>query len=629
MFCGKRIIALCTSRVYDDQVNEFIDALNGYIVQKGYRLFVYSINNDMYWEEQNINAGTAVYSLIDYDITDAVVIMDEKIKSRTVSDNIAETAHSHGVPVIVVDGKMENSVNICFDYEKGFENIVRHVMEVHHAHKPHFMAGLKDNPFSDKRIDIFKRVIAEYGIDFNDNMLSYGDFWAKPAAEAARRIAESGDLPDAVICANDIMAINVCGVFMEKGIKVPEQVIVTGFDGIAEINLSSPKISSVKCGSVPMAKAVSDALTDCFENGVVNGLRPVLPTLIPNASCGCHETEATSADLGRMNSGLYRYQDDMRLMFNVAELIHMSDSPEKAAACMHNYLMDGVCCIVNKSFLCREKDYFSDGSGISKQRFEDERILLYDSYTNSYDIEFLEKGRIVPDLRRLAELPYPINFCALTYLDFPIGYICFSYQGCDMTDYAKVFQITTSLGIGLGGFLTRHHQQYLNEKVEEVYKNDYLTGLLNRNGFFARLNRYIAERSFYGQPVSVISADLDGLKSINDNFGHDAGDLAISTVAKALKNSCPENSLCVRSGGDEMTALVFGENSTEKIISGITERLEKFNENSCLGYKVRASIGCFTGIFDGNFNFETASKIADEEMYRNKQVNKDHIPSEQ
>ena len=272
MFCGKRIIALCTSRVYDDQVNEFIDALNGYIVQKGYRLFVYSINNDMYWEEQNINAGTAVYSLIDYDITDAVVIMDEKIKSRTVSDNIAEAAHSHGVPVIVVDGKMENAVNICFDYEKGFENIVRHVMDMHHVRKPHFMAGLKDNPFSDKRIYIFKRVIAEYGIDFNDNMLSYGDFWAKPAAEAARRIIESGDIPDAVICANDIMAINVCGVFMENGIKVPEQVIVTGFDGIAEINLSSPKISSVKCGSVPMAKAVSDALTECFENGAVNGL---------------------------------------------------------------------------------------------------------------------------------------------------------------------------------------------------------------------------------------------------------------------------------------------------------------------------------------------------------------------
>ncbi len=622
MFCGKRIIALCTSRVYDDQVNEFITALNGYIVEKGYRLFIYSINNDMYWEEQNINAGTAVYSLIDYDITDAVVIMDEKIKSRIVSDGIAAAARSHGIPVLMVDGSAENAVNICFDYEKGFENIVRHVMEVHHVRKPHFMAGLKDNPFSDARIGIFKRVIAEYGIEFNENMLSYGDFWAKPAAEAARRIIESGDLPDAVICANDIMAINVCGVFTENGIKVPEQVIVTGFDGIAEINLSSPKISSVQCGSIPMAKAVSDALTDCFENGVKEGLRPVLPMLVPNASCGCPGSETSFPDLGRMNSGLYRYQDDMRLMFNVAELIQMSNTPEMAAACMHNYLMDGVCCIVNKSCLCREKDYFAPGSGISKQKFEDDRVIFYDSYTNSYDIKFLEKGETVPDLQRMAEIPYPINFCALTYFDVPIGYICFSYHGCDMTDYAKVFQLTTSLGIGLGGFLTRRHQQYLSEKVEEVYKNDHLTGLLNRNGFFASLNKYIEDNSFYGQTVSIISADLDGLKSINDNFGHDAGDLAISTVAKALKESCPENSLCVRSGGDEMIALVFGEISAENIISGIVSRLEKFNENSGREYKVKASIGCFKEIFDGNFNFEKAAKIADEEMYKNKNTRK-------
>ena len=71
-----------------------------------------------------------------------------------------------------------------------------------------------------------------------------------------------------------------------------------------------------------------------------------------------------------------------------------------------------------------------------------------------------------------------------------------------------------------------------------------------------------------------------------------------------------------------MLALVFGEISTKDLIDGIISRLEKFNEDSGLGYKVRASIGSYNGIFDGNFNFEKASKIADEKMYIDKQAGK-------
>ena len=395
MLYGKKLIALCTSRVYDAQVNEFIRSLNELLVNKDCVLFIFGINNDMYWEDDQINAGTSVYSLIDFNVTDAVIIMDEKIKSRVVSDSIASAAGEHSVPVIYVDGNGEG-VCINFDFEKGFEKIVRHVIEDHSVRRPHFIAGLKDNPFSDKRIEIFRQVITENGIPFDESMVSYGDFWAKPAAEAAERLVSSGNIPEAIICANDIMAISVCNTLAELGVKVPDDVIVTGFDGLDEIYFSNPRISSVRCGSDIMAKAVFSALSDIFLKNITRGNIAVEPKPVLNNSCGCPDSEMPADVFSRMNAGLYRYQDDMRLMFNVAELMQMSDSPEKAAACMHTYLLSDMCCIVNKSCLNRMIDYFSSENIDQPKVFEEDMILFYDYYSDSYELTPMHRSKTCP-----------------------------------------------------------------------------------------------------------------------------------------------------------------------------------------------------------------------------------------
>ena len=70
----------------------------------------------------------------------------------------------------------ENTINVCFNYEDGFENVVRHVIEEHGCRKLHMMAGLKDNDFSERRIDVFKKVLSENNIPFSNSMISYGEF---------------------------------------------------------------------------------------------------------------------------------------------------------------------------------------------------------------------------------------------------------------------------------------------------------------------------------------------------------------------------------------------------------------------------------------------------------------------
>ena len=285
MINGKKIVALCTYRIHDSQVFTFITEFSNLLSKFDCRLFIYAINAEI-GNKCGFLAETSVYDLIPFDKVDAVVIMDEKIKSRETVRKIKEKKKKANVPAIVIDGEYDDVSTINFDYRKGFETVVRHVIEEHGARRPHFMAGKHGNKFSDERIDVFKQVLAENNIPFDDSMLSYGDFWSVPARAAAEEIIKRDVLPDAIICANDIMAINVCDVLTTHMIMVPGEVMVTGFDGLDEASLATPGVTTAKCSSVALAKVVIQVVKDTFAG---KGLQHqfVLPEFLPNESCGC------------------------------------------------------------------------------------------------------------------------------------------------------------------------------------------------------------------------------------------------------------------------------------------------------------------------------------------------------
>lgn len=141
MLNNYKIIALCLSGIQEAVNIEFLSELNSGLSNLGYRIFVYDIGTDLYWNETNDDSQTLVFELIDYAVVDVVIIMDEKIKDRLVSQHIISNARNANVPVIIIDGQYEGCMNVLFDYKAAFEKIVRHVMDIHAPKRPHFMAG--------------------------------------------------------------------------------------------------------------------------------------------------------------------------------------------------------------------------------------------------------------------------------------------------------------------------------------------------------------------------------------------------------------------------------------------------------------------------------------------------------
>ena len=155
----------------------------------------------------------------------------------------------------------------------------------------------------------------------------------------------------------------------------------------------------------------------------------------------------------------------------------------------------------------------------------------------------------------------------------------------------------------------------LLDKVDKMYRHDALTGLYNRIGFQNRFRKIQNDHKLLGSKVTLFMSDLDGLKMINDRFGHAEGDCAIAAVARALDASTPDNSISVRFGGDELFSMIIGECKPDDIIKRIDAYLESFNETSGKPYKVSASCGFMTSVLDENFNITQVLKQADEQMY--------------
>lgn len=617
MLNGRRIISLCTSRLNDIESSRFITGLNRSLKESGASLFIYNINTDLYWDDSNIRAEAAVFGLVNYDVTDIVIIMYERIKNKTICDRITKEAKAHNVPVIIVDGNGEDCINICFDYKKGFETITRHIIEEHSVKRPHFLAGLKDNAFSDERIEVFRKVVEENGISFSEDMVSYGNFWAKPAREAAEKIVESGNIPDAVICANDIMAINVCSVFQENGYKVPEDVIVSGFDGIDEINFSFPKITSAYCGNAGLVPAIMEAVNGVLEKGKLTGEYLVEPELMLNESCGCERTETASNinAFRNFNDRFYRFQDDHKLLSSISESMLNSENILDCACKMFSDVLSDMTCIINKDCIKSTKNYFD---GPSRMDFSDEMFVFFERDPKTFSQRPFNRADIIPNIDRALETGSPVIFNVISFLNMPLGYVCFYYKEYDVVDYCKIPQIVNAIGSGLGGFVNLQYQLYLTARIERMYKFDSLTGLYNRLGFNKEFEKRMTELMGSTAPVTVILADLDGLKYINDNYGHGAGDNAIHIVAEAMSKSCPEDALSVRFGGDEMLTVITGDCVPEQIKYDIQQYLKRYNARNNNPYIVAASIGIYRTDTSADMDFDSLVRGADMAMYEEK-----------
>ena len=166
--------------------------------------------------------------------------------------------------------------------------------------------------------------------------------------------------------------------------------------------------------------------------------------------------------------------------------------------------------------------------------------------------------------------------------------------------------------------------RYLYKKVNQDAVTDSMTGLFNRNGFNSMLPQMITEAREAGKNFLLIMSDLNGLKYVNDSFGHSEGDNLINTAAGLLSctrvsgASCEKN---FRIGGDEFVKAAYGDITQQGIDEfrrEISEKVNITNSTSCKPYPIYMPIGTCLRSPGDIPDCDKMLSSADEAMYADK-----------
>jgi diguanylate cyclase (GGDEF)-like protein len=162
----------------------------------------------------------------------------------------------------------------------------------------------------------------------------------------------------------------------------------------------------------------------------------------------------------------------------------------------------------------------------------------------------------------------------------------------------------------------------LQERVEQLdmlAHEDSLVGLPNRRGFVRALERLIDRVKRYEEKAALLFVDVDGLKLINDSFGHHAGDEALVQIARLLAGGVRKSDLVARIGGDEFAILL--DHSDEESARETANRLVDLiagSEFAHEGHALPLSVAIGAAAIDRDDSSESAMARADREMYRRK-----------
>lgn len=633
-------IAVCLVRADEEFQRDSMRAI--YRQAKEYGLFVQVFNTFEQLEFSNLNdkGEESIFERIDYDRLCGMIIFCEKIKDNELNLRLIEKGKKNGIPVVSIDREVDDCYSIVFDYKNTFEKIVRHLFEVHHCRSFFVMGGLRNNDFSDARIQVVRNVAAEYGVEITDQDIGYGDFWEDPCREVMREFLESGrPLPDAFISVNDTMAIAICDCLHNAGYEIPEDTIVTGFDGIEEERYFMPRLTTAQQDLQEGGKKAVELIYDVMQKKEDVERCTLIPFAVRfSESCGCRSMSGgrASGQIHKMYNTLTSYRYFSKNMYDMIDEMTGTKSLNGMLSILPKYL--SYLDTYRHIYLCVEGSYLEVYDDVNEQIMDQNRRL-----NDRREIELvllgewhMDKGFSVPLLCYKRKDLFPVEkmsadtenlmFVPLHVQETVLGYLAVNFNP-EENDYLQLRNFATNLSHILDSVRSRQQMQNFNrklkqanDKLEELYIRDPLTGIYNRRGFYQDIVKRLKDHE-YGW-FMVVSIDLNGLKTINDTYGHGEGDFAIKTVGRALFKIVSERGICARFGGDEFSAALFYD-EYEQCADGdfrrrLVELLDQVNRTAGKEYEITCSVGTQMTPTDGDVNIDEVLKEADHKMYQDK-----------
>lgn len=525
-------------------------------------------------------------------------------------------------PIVSIRNGSSRTNRIVFDNHGTLYEMTKHFIDEHGFKNICFMSGPLNVEDSVRRLKGFEDAMKDAGLEVTDDIIIEGDFWKNVSKAAADKFLKAYDgKTEAIICANDYMALGLMEELESRGVRIPEDIAISGFDETVEGAASSVALTTVAIPIVQMATKAVDTIEDLIGGAVITSDIELKGTIIPKCSCGCcSETTKTdfTAIINRWTEEYVSVRRSTQFMTDIQNQITEIDKLKFINGYNDPFQL-------KRMYLCLCMDDREDDKPYSDTMllktifpFDEERMRnpIIDHPFPRKDI--LPEG-YYDSSKPLCHVVFPVHYKNTTF-----GYLVSEWSDKDITIFIAPY------GEGIAyAYNDLALQAQFSELVDIKRQNliDPLTGISNRRGFEQSISDLMLKEYSSDTYISFLSVDLDNLKTINDTYGHAEGDVAIVSVAQVLSEVVTENNTCARVGGDEFYAIVCSEGSDQKeeIRKRFYELLEEKNKEINKEYTLHASVGIHTvaiGLMDRAFeHLQTADRL----MYEAKRKYKEQL----
>ncbi len=631
------MIGFCCTTMQKEPIKPVVDNLVEEVAgRENYRMLVYHCFENLWYDTPSNRGAATIFNMINYDMLDVMIIMQCNEYQKDLFTTIAKRCREHNVPVIVIDEKYDDCFCVSFGYGDAFGQIVEHVITEHNCRDIIHMAGQRNNDFSQTRIDSCREVMAKHGLTLRDEDVLYGEFWDAPTYAAMDEFYASGrKLPDAFICANDSMAMAVCLKLNEKGYRVPKDVIVTGFDGVEIEKYHDPRLCTATRDNKLLAAAVIKLVEKIAADPSLAPHDVILDyTPVFSESCGCTDpnavgnSQALAQYVRNFTYTMVYYEDQMSDMCNC---VSADPTLDNAREVLRKYSFWGThICITEDYYRYFSEDFDSAEKNNSNTALYPEKMHILVDCSDDRDQEGVTfpTSEVLPDLLSHFDGKHTLTVIPFHSLDKVIGYYTLGYLSYDMCK-DQMLAYTMMANQCLETIHTHEHMRFLNRKLEFMFTHDHLTKIYNRYGFYKNFREDFAQLAAENKDVFIVSIDLNDMKTINDTYGHSAGDEALRITANALTGAAEKDDteiICSRFGGDEFVVarICTGDarERSERYRMNFDSVLAGLNAASGNPYTVAVSIGVYCASLNAVDTIDELIELADRLMYNDKSRHK-------
>ncbi len=603
-------IAFFLGELQLDTQRKVLEGIADAAEKDGNNIVVYCLTLSTDDEFNNGEAAAMLYD--DFSVYDGFIIYAESIYSAKIRSKLISKILSQNKPSVSIDCPIPGMINISSDNESAMRLLSKHLIEEHDIRTVNFISGPEDSIDSVTRKRVFEMELTRAGLKLDKKRCYTGDYYARSGRAAVQYFESTGVLEaDAYVCANDQMALGAFYALADRGIRVPEDTILSGYDNIFEAANHYPRITSINRFETRIGEAAYNNVIRSIEGKDYDNNPVIVSEPVYAESCGCgavrpvnHRIVVNQYSRNKLREARYAEMIS-ELTVELTNATSADDICESLKPCIPDLGGDAFNLIIGDEDSIDAKEMtvasginYSDGKfSAMRKGYVSDRHPRFDpaSGGNLYIIDSLH---------------YRDRFYGLAIIRNSQMPLC--------SEFYRVLMMT--LSNALEQVRNVRKMQQMIKTLDEMWVFDPMTHVYNRAGFFKFSEDVVREAHRDREDMFFIFLDLDGLKIVNDAYGHEMGDRMICDMADILRKNRNREELLMRYGGDEF--VVFGKGlsaeDVEDSIGRIRRAMKQLNENSTNPYTLDASIGYHMVPYDNDKPLSALIEIADQEMYKEK-----------